>query len=83
MVTVAPTFTPPFSAIRLKLMMWLVDTDAFGMEIISLVGVFSRVEKVSRRRPKGVVGSGVSRVLIETASGDVTIAQKGEAAKPA
>jgi len=34
-----------------------------------------KVEKISRRELKGVVGSGASRVMIETASGDIVIVE--------
>jgi DUF4097 and DUF4098 domain-containing protein YvlB len=43
-----------------------------------------RVSRVDRRRLQGVVGSGSSQVKIETASGDVSIVEKSDAAvKPA
>ena len=39
-----------------------------------------KVSRVDRRRLQGVVGSGSARVEIETASGDVTIVEKSDAA---
>jgi hypothetical protein len=43
-----------------------------------------KVSRVDRRRLQGVVGTGTSRIQIETASGDVTIIEKSDAAaKPA
>lgn len=43
-----------------------------------------KVSRVDRRRLQGVVGSGVARVDVETASGDVSIIEKSDAAvKPA
>lgn len=35
-----------------------------------------RVDEISRRRLKGVVGTGKSRVIIETATGNITIAER-------
>lgn len=35
-----------------------------------------KLDAISRQRLKGIVGSGASRVIIETASGDVSIAEK-------
>jgi hypothetical protein len=35
-----------------------------------------KLEKVSRRRLKGVVGNGKGSLVIATASGDITIAQR-------
>jgi len=40
-----------------------------------------KVDKITRRQLKGIVGSGKSRVVIETASGDVKISQKNGAEK--
>jgi len=37
-----------------------------------------RVEKVTRRQLRGIVGTGTSRVMIETASGDVSIAERAK-----
>ena len=43
-----------------------------------------KVSRVDRRRLQGVVGTGAARVQVETASGDVTIIEKSDAAvKPA
>ena len=43
-----------------------------------------RVSRVDRKRLQGVVGTGTARVKVETASGDVTIIEKSDAAvKPA
>ena len=43
-----------------------------------------KVSRVDRRRLQGVVGTGIARVNVETASGDVTIIEKTDAAaKPA
>lgn len=39
-----------------------------------------KVSRVDRRRLQGVVGTGSARVQVETASGDVTIVEKGDAA---
>ncbi len=39
-----------------------------------------RVSRVDRRRLEGVVGSGAAKVEIETASGDVTIAERNQSA---
>jgi hypothetical protein len=43
-----------------------------------------KVSRVDRRRLQGVVGSGVARIEIETASGDINILETNDAAtKPA
>jgi DUF4097 and DUF4098 domain-containing protein YvlB len=39
-----------------------------------------KVSRVDRRRLQGVVGSGVARIEIETASGDISIMEKNDAA---
>jgi DUF4097 and DUF4098 domain-containing protein YvlB len=39
-----------------------------------------KVSRVDRRRLQGVVGTGSARVVVETASGDVTIIEKSDAA---
>ncbi len=39
-----------------------------------------KVRRVDRRRLQGVVGSGAARVDVETASGDVTVTERAEAA---
>jgi DUF4097 and DUF4098 domain-containing protein YvlB len=40
-----------------------------------------KVSRVDRRRLRGVVGTGAARIEIETASGDVTIVEKNDAAR--